>query len=54
MVAWAGIEMLNMGISNSIEGQEVKPRWNIGNLLLDRPGSAKSKFSRNEIRSSSF
>eukprot|EP01039_Chlorochromonas_danica_P004505 gene4505-4941_t len=30
MVAWTGIEKFNRGISNSIEGQEVSPRWPLG------------------------
>jgi N6-L-threonylcarbamoyladenine synthase len=30
MVAWAGIEKLNRGISNSVEGQEAVSRWPLG------------------------
>jgi hypothetical protein len=30
MAAWAGIEKLNRGISDEIEGQEVVPRWPLG------------------------
>jgi tRNA A37 threonylcarbamoyltransferase TsaD len=41
MVAWAGIEKLQLGISNAIEGQEVIARWPIGLPLVDRPGSER-------------
>lgn len=33
MVAWAGIEKFNMGISDSIDGQEAIPRWPLGQSL---------------------
>ena len=32
MVAWAGIEKLSMGLSDSPHGQEVVPRWPLGTL----------------------
>ena len=32
MVAWAGIEKLSVGISDSPHGQEVIPRWPLGTL----------------------
>lgn len=32
MVAWAGIEKLSVGISDSPDGQEVVPRWPLGTL----------------------
>lgn len=33
MVAWAGIEKLNSKISDSIDDQEVIPRWPIGTFI---------------------
>lgn len=38
MVAWAGIETLQLGISNDIDGQEVVPKWSIAAPAVDRPG----------------
>ena len=35
MVAWAGVEKLLQGISDSVENQEVIPRWPIGELLKE-------------------
>jgi hypothetical protein len=35
MVAWAGIEKLNMNISDSIDGQEAIPKWSIGKPFED-------------------
>ena len=32
MVAWAGIEKLSMGLSDSPHDQEVVPRWPLGTL----------------------
>eukprot|EP01036_Dinobryon_divergens_P026128 gene26129-34740_t len=33
MAAWAGIEKLNLGVSNSVENQEVIARWPLGSTL---------------------
>jgi hypothetical protein len=35
MVAWAAIEKLNLGISDSIAGHDVFPRWPIGQPILE-------------------
>ena len=36
MVAWAGIEKLSVGISDSPYGQEVIPRWPLGTLRKNK------------------
>ena len=33
MVAWAAVEKFNLGRSDVIEGQDVYPRWPIGNTV---------------------
>ena len=33
MIAWAGIEKFNLGISDSIEEQDSVPRWPLGTVL---------------------
>ena len=35
MVAWTGIEKLNMKISDEIDGQEAIARWPFGNILTE-------------------
>lgn len=38
MAAWAGVETLQLGISNGIADQEVVPKWSIATPAVDRPG----------------
>ena len=37
MVAWAAIEKLALGCSDPIEGDEVKPRWPLGEEVAAPP-----------------
>jgi N6-L-threonylcarbamoyladenine synthase len=34
MIAWAGIEKLGLGISDSLEDHEPVPRWPLGELIM--------------------
>lgn len=34
MIAWAGIEKLSLGISDSTEDFEPVPRWPLGELII--------------------